>query len=191
MCYYKRLIQERQMLSFGLKLLVWLNDPCVLKISYPKLGVCAHKDTHTHTYSHLVWHSLNAGWGLWLLHGSRKKVSFVFFFLQMIFFFLTVMWACSGSMHSSAHTAKTVSHFLNFTMCLHLFIQQSTALVLIVCASPAFWALICVHNKQVQGCRIRVESRPDLCFRAFHYSTKAWGRLTGGCTEWDKTGITF
>lgn len=49
-----RSFQKGQLLSFGLNLRVGLNDPCVFGICYPKLGVCAHKQTHTHIWYGIV-----------------------------------------------------------------------------------------------------------------------------------------
>lgn len=83
-------------------------------------------------------------------------------------------------------------------LCIALHMQLKPWLILLfhcVCTclfmstSPAFWAVICVHNnKPVRDKELRLRVGSTFCFSAFHYSTEAWGWLTTAYTE---TGIRF
>lgn len=128
------------LLSFALNLWVGLNDPCVLGICYPKLGVCTQHHTsgmaQVKCRSQIVTH-------MW----EQEKASLFSFWFFFSFphppddFCISRMEAGRGKKssgtYSSAHAAQTMTHVLSFHCVLASVYSAVFILLLLVSASAA------------------------------------------------------
>lgn len=170
-----RFIQKGQLLSFGWKLHVELNDSCVRgsvtisRVHADQSGMARFKC------------------GLWIVTHMWEQEKRSIYFCSRCFLFgkdseeaREPVLVLSIALHMQLKPWRIF--FFYFTVCLHMFIQQFF--------SSSSWvhrqqsgAVICVHNKQVQDKESKLRFWLDLCFSAFHYSTEAQGSLTTAETE--------
>lgn len=144
---------------------------------------------HTHTHIRLVWRSFKQ-----VLHCDSyvgaAPVFFFFVFFPRCFLYLKNREETCEPVLFCTRSLKLMTHFISFHFAF-AHVYSAVPPIFVASASPAFWAVICVHNKQVEDKEFKL--RLGLTFLLLVFSIiqqEAWGRLTTGYTERDKAGIT-
>lgn len=143
---------------------------------------------HTHTY---VWYGVVLNRFCIVTHTWEQLLFFFFVvFFPRCFLYLKNREETCEPVLFCTRSLKLMTHFISFHFAF-AHVYSAVPPIFVASASPAFWAVICVHNKQVEDKEFKL--RLGLTFLLLVFSIiqqEAWGRLTTGYTERDKAGIT-